>query len=104
MSLVRKNYDKPNRCPGWSGSGILEYPWETKQNSKVTCEGASSGYYNDHSVSGVYANFNFHKCTECGTVTLPIVLEYIDPEYWYSIYVARFVRQIKRRVKKIRNK
>lgn len=99
MLPVRKNYDKPNRCPGWSGSGIREYGWETKQNSTVECNSSSSGYYADVSRIDKYANFNFHQCEDCGTITLPIILQYVDPEYWYSIHGMRLKWAIRRHLR-----
>lgn len=100
MRLVRKNYDKANRCPGWSGSGFSEYPWETKQNATVDCTNGNSGYYDDSYRLNNWADWNFHMCDECGTLTLPRVLRYIDPEYWYSLHITRFVRKTKRNMKK----
>lgn len=85
MKLVRKDYNKSNRCPGWSGSGIRQYPWEAKQNNAMNCPSGKSGHYDDMSRIDDWSNWNFHKCDDCGTVTLPYVLRVIDPEYWYSI-------------------
>lgn len=76
MRAVRKDYDKPNRCPGWSGSGIREYPWE---RSKPFCDGGPSGYYADDC-----NNWRVHQCGTCGLRTLPYVTRYIDPD-WYRV-------------------
>lgn len=101
MRFVRKDYNKSNRCPAWSGSGIHEYGWEKKLNEQVDCRGGSSGHYKDLSrfhkntdgTSGWKpssrlwnpADWNFHRCEECGTITLPYVARFIDPEYWLHV-------------------
>ena len=69
MRAVRKDYDKPNRCPGWSGSGIREYPWE---RGKPYCDSGSSGYYADDCNQR-----HFHQCGTCGLRTLPFAAAFV---------------------------
>lgn len=103
--LVRKDYDKPNRCPAWSSSGItFTYPRERRLPE---CRNGSSGYYAAHRVlderfPGFYddeeateaekrlyrrevkrINWRFHVCAECGTRTMPLNFRYFDPDWWW---------------------
>lgn len=68
------NYDKPWRCPGWSGPG-----WK---GGKGECPGGSTaaswGSDRDH--------WKTFQCPECGTVSLPYKLRLIDPAYWWGRY------------------
>ena len=81
MRAVRKDYDKPNRCPGWSGSGIREYPWE---HGKPFCDGGFSGYYTDDC-----NNWRVHRCYVCGLRTLPFATTYIDPDWYLRVKLPR---------------
>lgn len=79
-NIVRKNYDKPNRCPAWSGAGMhTQYPWE---RNLPHCESGNSGYYLDGIVRGYgRADWAIHRCAECGVHTWPYVLRWLDPLY-----------------------
>lgn len=78
--IVRKDYDKPNRCPAWSGPGMnFTYPWE---KSLPGCRNGSSGYYLDGAERGyARAGWRVHRCRECGTRTWPYALRWLDPFY-----------------------
>lgn len=73
MRVMRKNYDKPNRCPSWSGPA-----W--KGETRTECEGGSTGYYLDNC-----NEWNFHRCKKCGVWTLPFSTRWVDPAWvvWY---------------------
>ena len=73
--LYRKDYNKPNRCPGWSYSGFnWTLPWE-----KLTdCPNGSSGYYADD-----FGPWHVHQCPKCGVKTLPYATRFLDPDYLY---------------------
>ena len=73
--LYRKDYNKPNRCPGWAYSGFnWTYPWEPLTD----CPGGSSGYYADDCNP-----WRVHQCPECGVKTAPYVTRFVDPDYVY---------------------
>lgn len=86
MKIVRKDYNKPNRCPSWSGAGMSQYSWESKVLGEDLCHGGSSGYYADGMRIGyTLAGWNFHRCDECDVLTLPYVLRWVDPDYWWGV-------------------
>ena len=102
--LVRKDYNKANRCPAWSGPGLnFTYPWE---RDLPACRDGSSGIYAE--ASGIYdahpgyldwdredprrktverrlrrVDWHFHQCLECGTRTLPLAFRFFDPGWWW---------------------
>ena len=81
MRAVRKDYDKPNRCPGWSGAGFREYPWE---RDKPHCDSGSSGYYTDDCNI-----WHVHQCSVCGLRTLPFATAFVDPDWYLRVKLPR---------------
>lgn len=75
MKIMRSNYDKPHRCPDWSGPAM--------KNGTGDCPGGSLSvqmYGKDGKRKGAF--WRFHKCTKCGTIVLPFILRKLDPS-WY---------------------
>lgn len=84
MRLMRANYDKPHRCPGWSGPG-----WGGIKND--VCEGTTS--IRDR-YDGPFWQWKLRRHDECGTVTLPYVLRWLEWEtYWLKVGIWRFNRK-----------
>ena len=74
--IYRLNYDKPHRCPRWSGSGWRTYPWE-KIDDK--CDGMS---FPDGMYEGRWWRWRFNRCSECGTLCWPHIVREIDLYHW----------------------
>lgn len=75
--LSRPCYDKPWRCPGWSGGG----PNKAK---KYKCEdGRIQGWSGDKK----YPHLYFHRCNECNVITIPFVLRWLSIHHLF--YTAR---------------
>lgn len=102
--IYRKDYDKPNRCPGWSGAGIKPYPWE--KSEKTNCTNGNSGYYDSainfrekyprfDGYDYLIADLQFHKCAECGLMTWPYATRFIDPDYWVNLKASMFISGVK---------
>lgn len=70
---VRMNYENPQNCPKWAGSGYkMRFPWEE--------EGGCYGDVNDYKRSP--SNWGVYSCSECGGKFLPLFTRWVDPDYW----------------------
>lgn len=103
--LVRKDYNKPNRCPAWSGAGMsLTYPPEGRLPD---CPDGNSGFYaayralddrfpgftDGEAATAAEARayrserrrigWQFHQCAACGTRTMPLNFRRFDPDWWW---------------------
>jgi len=79
MRLSRTCYDKPHRCPGWAGGG-----WKTARTDR--CDNGSirtknDGYPGEH-------RSRFGHCTECNTVTWPVLTRWLDPVWLAPVGVV----------------
>lgn len=76
MKIMRANYDKPHRCPMWSGPAF--------KGSDGEC--ASGSFAKEFYIERYWYNkdpyWRFHKCRTCGTVVLPVYLQNLDPSWW----------------------
>ena len=74
--IMRVNYDKPHRCPTWSGPG-----WK---GGKGECESGSFSrvFYEEEYYQNKKPEWRFHTCESCGVVVLPEVLKNLDPTWW----------------------
>lgn len=72
VRVMRANYDKPWRCPDWSGPAL--------RASGGPCPGGSTaaqwGSARDH--------WKTFRCPECGLLILPFALRKADPTYWLA--------------------
>jgi len=80
MRLSRTCYDRPHRCPGWAGGG-----WKTARTDR--CDNGSirtknDGYPGEH-------RWRFGHCTECNTVTWPVVTRWLDPGWLRWVWWER---------------
>jgi len=76
MKIMRVNYDKPHRCPTWSGPG-----WS---GGKGECAGGSFArvFHEEEYHQRKRPEWRFHTCESCGVVVLPEVLKNLDPTWW----------------------
>lgn len=76
IQISRLNYDKPHRCPTWSGGG-----WRNGDAADPRCTAS-------------FASFMYRRtawkwrpvqCRRCGLVCLPYVTRWLDPTWlwWY---------------------
>lgn len=79
IRILRANYDKPHRCPAWSGPG-----WAgcKKDTCGVTYTGSIRGFY-DHR----FWQFRVNR-HECGAIVLPVALKWLEPRTWW-IHTSR---------------
>lgn len=87
MTVMRANYDKLHRCPGWSGGGWdgIDVP---------VCAGKTSA-------AGIYERRLWavrpYTHEECGTLILPSALRWFEPQtyrwQWTSL-IPRRVRSL----------
>lgn len=77
MKIMRSNYDKAHRCPGWSGPAL-------KDIEPSICDGGSFAqtFGNERYWHNVDPYWRFHKCRTCGTLVLPSNFRYFDPVWW----------------------
>lgn len=71
MRLSRPCYDKPWRCPGWAGGGMRYAKRERCADGRV------SGWDSP----ARWPHLWFHRCGECGVVTLPFATRWLDPSW-----------------------
>lgn len=72
MRVMRSNYDKPWRCPNWSGPAL-------KAGDGPCPSGSGARMF---SLYGRSAKWRFWLCRECGTLVLPAILRLLDPSWW----------------------
>lgn len=72
MKIMRSNYDKVRRCPGWSGPA-----WKA---SEEICPGGMLIDWYEYPYK--VAQWRFMKCERCGTIVLPNVLKWLDYTWW----------------------
>jgi hypothetical protein len=69
---MRSDYNKPHRCPAWSGPA-----WIAK-DTRTTCPSGSVGYRYELRAW----KWRPARCPKCGTVSLPYVLRWLDWRTW----------------------
>ena len=75
MRIARCDYDKPHRCPGWSGTG-----WT--YNKRDFCDGGSPRWAKEEDAyrgSSLMWEFKVRKTVCCGTYVLPHFLVWFEP-------------------------
>ncbi|MBG0738801.1 hypothetical protein IV500_05125 [Paeniglutamicibacter antarcticus] len=92
MKFSRSNYDKPHRCPGWSGPAWKSGPGESG------CEGGSLavqfGDDSDKWERLYKPHWTMYRCVTCGIYVLPSVLKNLDPSWW-TFVVGRKISNVK---------
>lgn len=83
MRISRPCYDKPYRCPGWSGGGDLFA-------KRVRCQNKTGSMVNMYDKRLWQWRFNRHP--ECGVVVLPYVVRWLDWRWWKYV-LMRAVRR-----------
>ena len=71
MKIMRSNYDKPWRCPGWSGPAF-------RSRDRGCPSGSGAQMFLRY---GRAAPWKFWRCPECGTLVLPAGWCWFDPTY-----------------------
>lgn len=82
MRVMRRNYDKPHRCPGWSGPA---FKW--KQIRGVN--GIDCGYLGPRRLvecrtrngPEAWNSYGLVRCPGCKTWVLPYWARWVDPVY-----------------------
>lgn len=70
MKIMRSNYDKPHRCPTWSGPA-----WKGGDGD------CASGSFASYMYEQRLWQWRFHKCSECGVIVLPVITKWVDPSW-----------------------
>jgi hypothetical protein len=85
--ISRPCWNKPHRCPGWTGGGY-KYPKNSRcDNGRISTKpriiriGNFEPYETDHPGSN---SWRIGKCNKCNVVTIPWALRYLDPRYYFS--------------------
>lgn len=73
MRIYRHNYDKPHRCPGWSGPALKG------SSDKERCPGGSFAAWMYDMPAW---RWRFIRCRECDCLVLPHVTRDLDPTWW----------------------
>ncbi len=88
MRLSRPDYDKPHRCPGWSGPGwnLAGAGWWKVSARTDRCDDGSIRTLtrNDHPGRFGYPGehrWRFGRCNKCDIVTWPVVTRWLDPTW-----------------------
>lgn len=86
MRIRRHCYDKPHRCPGWSGGGRKLAP----ERQTICPSGSFAPYMYEQRLW----KWRFHRCDKCGTVALPVVVKYFDPFWWVKWEMPMWKRDL----------
>lgn len=73
MRLSRHCYDKPHRCPGWAGAGMLYAKVQRCDNGHLDT-GDDWWSWREQ--------WRFHHCDTCDVVALPLVVRWLDWRWW----------------------
>ena len=77
--VMRSNYDKPQRCPDWSGPAL--------KLGDGDCPGGSRASLGDG--MGKWDHWTMWRCPECGVHVLPFILRKLDPTYYIANLIWR---------------
>ncbi len=87
MRLSRLCYDKPHRCPGWSGGGTKGAKEYRCDNGSIRTKDLSIGeedgrrvVYGQHPCEG---QWRFGRCSNCDVITWPYITRWLDPGWWH---------------------
>lgn len=90
MKIFECDYNKPHRCPGWSGSGWIV---NTKRS---TCDGETPEgvrrwrWHPEESGYGPLWNWRIRRTNCCDAVVLPHVLRWLNwRTYRWVLWLAR---------------
>jgi hypothetical protein len=79
MYIRRHNYDKPWRCPGWSGGG-----W--RYAGRLRCPNGSLDIYNRPLRKEARDHWRLSRCSKCDVRAIPYVTRWLDPTYlWFRL-------------------
>lgn len=73
MIILRTDYDKPHRCPAWSGPGY-------SYTDSSTCDGGLI----DRFYAKKWWAFRIHR-HDCGALILPDVLRWLEWRTWANV-------------------
>lgn len=72
MRISRPCYDKPHRCPGWTGGG--------ERYARVNRCPAGGRIPIDYERRGW--QLRFHRCPDCRVIVLPWLVCWTSPSWW----------------------
>jgi len=76
VKIMRSNYDKPHRCPTWSGPA-----WKGGGDDCESGSFASYMYYKSDGSTRHLWQWRFFRCSECGVIVLPVITKWVDPSW-----------------------
>lgn len=98
--VMRRNYDKPHRCPGWSGPAM--------KGSRLDIDGDKCGYLAPRGVPtgeigesktpngpDPWNSYGLVRCPGCKTWVLPYWARWADPSY-LSWKIKRAIKEANR--------
>jgi hypothetical protein len=82
VRVMRRNYDKPHRCPGWSGPAF-------KAGRIEGIDADLCGYLGPRELDGsglrsgpaAWNSYGLVRCPGCKTWVLPVWARWLDPTY-----------------------
>lgn len=103
MYLRRHDYNKPHRCPGWSGGGwrgtyddIEPNDWDEDSLGPFKDHGSrrrhwwqakdrcNSGHIWTRDLEDPWMALRFGRCTTCDVRTIPLITQWVDPTWlWF---------------------
>lgn len=96
MRIMRRNYDKPHRCPGWSGPA---FKWKQIRGvNEFTCGYLGPREWSEeagHAQDGPdpWNSYGLVRCPGCKTWVLPHWARFLDPTYlWWKVKTWRRYR------------
>lgn len=99
MRVMRRNYDKPHRCPGWSGPAFKADRIDGIDSSRCAYLGPNGDPNRKGRTSNgpeTWNSWGLVRCPGCRTWVLPYWMRWIDPSY--------LAWKIKRAIKEARSK
>lgn len=82
------DYDKPHRCPSWSGAGWKDQP----EGTFPPCDGGSVPVWPMRDNHRFTWQFRTVTCPKCGVMVLQHALVVLTGHWWRTIFPRKSVR------------
>lgn len=100
MRVMRRNYDKPHRCPGWSGPAMKAGP-ANRINAHLCgylgprgCPVGPIGESVTPDGPDPWNSWGLVRCPGCKTWVLPYWMRWVDPSY-LSWKIKRAIKEVR---------